>query len=61
MKIKKVLTDTIIEVPLLPSAMFSAIETGRGRSGLRNDGVLTINKGDREKSYIVYCLSVQLL
>ena len=41
--------------------MFSAIETGRGRSGLRNDGVLTINKGDREKSYIVYCLSVQLL
>ena len=37
------------------------IGTGRGRSGLRNDGVLTINKGDREKSYIVYCLSVQLL
>ena len=36
------------------------IGTGRGRSGLRN-GVLIINKGDREKSYIVYCLSIQLL
>ena len=34
MKIKKVLTDTIIEVPLLASAMFSEIELELGVADL---------------------------